>query len=586
MNLSLLPSPVVIVLTQTSVPLARRIIQDLPGGQIYGLSTRVTDADVFYEEFGPTLRELFTVGTPIIGICAAGILIRTLASLLNNKYLEPPVIAVAEDGSAVVPLLGGLHGVNDLARIIASRLEIPPGITTTGDIRFRTTLLNPPPGYILANPEDAKGFIANLIAGHTLKLIGDAPWLYESKLPIVTNGNLTIQVTEKNAQPSPSCLVYHPQKIILAIASNHSQNFATNHLKIDRELILTTLAEHNLAINAIAGIFCPLTDGANPSIIAIAKQLNRPLRFLHHEFRENAIVNATTIVAEILKTSTSEIIPIVSTPEITCLAAISTKIIHPQEYGQPRGKLTIVGTGPGDKMNMSPQVQTALANATDLVGYTTYLNLVSPLLPGQTRHDSDNRQELDRARFALDLAVTGKNVVLVSSGDPGIYAMATAVFEVIDTDNNPAWSTVEIEVAPGISAVQTAAAKVGAPIGHDFCVISLSDILKPWSIIAQRIEAAAAADFVIAFYNPVSKTRKQQLVQAQEILLRYRHPHTPVILGKNLTRSKEEVIIQTLAELNQEQVDMGTVIIVGSSRTKIIPRHDGGMWVYTPRWYD
>ena len=170
------------------------------------------------------------------------------------------------------------------------------------------------------------------------------------------------------------------------------------------------------------------------------------------------------------------------------------------------------------------------------MGYKFYLDLAGTLRFGQKRHDSDNREEIDRARFALDLAASGKSVAVVSSGDPGIFAMAAAVFEAIDFDAKPEWQGIDIRVAPGISAMQAAAAAIGAPLGHDFCVISLSDILKPWEVIEQRIAAAAGADLVMAFYNPISKQRIWQLARAIEILLQSRDPKTPVILGRNLGR--------------------------------------------------
>ena len=457
----------IVVLGQQSVPLAQRIKTVLPDAIVYGLVDRTTGVEVSYTNFGETLRELFAQGTAIIGICAAGILIRTLAPLLTNKFQEPPVLAIAEDGSAVVPLLGGLHGVNDLARQIAEHLQVAPAITTTGDLRFRTALLSPPPGYRLVNPDDAKTFIADLLAGATVKLEGEAPWLSQSQLPIVPNGQLTIQITQTPGNPSPSCLVYHPT-------------------------------------------------------------------------------------------------PLPHSP----------------------GKLAIVGIGPGSSEWMSPQVKALLHSATDWVGYSTYLNLVEPLRTGQPRHDSDNRVELERARLAIDLAARGRSVAVISSGDPGIYAMASAVFEVLDREANPDWAAIEIQVAPGISAMQAAAAQAGAPIGHDFCAISLSDILKPWETIAQRITAAAQADLVIAFYNPVSKQRTWQLTKAQELLLQVRAPTTPVVLARNLGRPGQATQVITLTELDAGAVDMRTIVLIGSSKTRTIPRPDGRAWVYTPRYYE
>jgi cobalt-precorrin 5A hydrolase / precorrin-3B C17-methyltransferase len=465
----------IVVLGQQSVTLAHQIKSVLPGAIVYGLVDRTTGVEVSYSNFGDTLRDLFAQGTAIIGLCAAGILIRTLAPLLANKFQEPPVLAIAEDGSAVVPLLGGLQGVNDLARLIAAHMQVSAAITTSGDLRFRTALLSPPPGYCLANPDDAKTFIADLLAGATVKLEGEAPWLTQSQLPIVPDGQLTIQVTELPGNPSPHCLVYHPT-------------------------------------------------------------------------------------------------PLPTSP--------------PPRLPTSLGKLAIVGTGPGSAEWMSPQVKTLLTQATDWVGYSTYLNLVEPLRTGQQRHDSDNRVELERARLALDLAATGRSVVVVSSGDPGIYAMASAVFEVLDREANSDWAAIEIQVAPGISAMQAAAAQIGAPIGHDFCAISLSDILKPWETIAHRISAAAQADLVIAFYNPVSTQRTWQLTQAKELLLQVRSPTTPVVLGRNLGRPRQTIAVITLAELDAGQVDMRTIVLVGSSKTRTLPRPDGGVWVYTPRHYE
>ncbi len=204
--------PAILILGETSIPVARQVQMALPEAVVYGLIKRTQSADFTYTNFGETVREFFQTGTPIIGICAAGILIRTLAPLLTNKWQEPPVLAIAEDGSAVVPLLGGLQGVNDLARQIASVWQISPAITTTGDIRFKTTLLSPPPGYQLVNPDDAKKFLSDLLAGEKVKLIGEADWLKNSNLPISSAAKLSIEIIDKNnlnlAKPSTDCLVY------------------------------------------------------------------------------------------------------------------------------------------------------------------------------------------------------------------------------------------------------------------------------------------------------------------------------------------------------------------------------------------
>ena len=554
----------VVVLSQNSVMLGRKITNTLPGAKLYGLVSRTNDVDISFTNFGETVRELFTAGTPIIGICAAGILIRTIAPILTNKGQEPPILAIAEDGSAVVPLLGGLSGVNDLARQIAEALNIKPAITTTGDIRFHTALLSPPAGYHLANPEHGKKFIADLLAGAKVKLEGTAPWLSESNLPIDENSELTIQITEKLGNFSYNCLVYHPAKIAIALTNPEPHTITQ---------IQEILKESNLAPAAVAGIFAPLQLANNSQLHSIAKALGVPIRFFPKSELTELILAAAGADAQIVSSST------------TIAVAISTQIINPANIGQPQGKLAIIGTGPGASQWMSPQVKEILAAATDLVGYKTYINLIGSLADGKCVHESDNRVEAERAYQALDLAAAGKYVAVVSSGDPGIYAMAAAVFEVLDQYNKPEWQTIDIQVAPGISAMQAAAATIGAPLGHDFCVISLSDILKPWEIIAQRITAAATSDFVIAFYNPVSKERTWQLAAAKKILMEHRKPHTPVVLGRNLGRKGEQVQVITLEELEPTLADMRTVIIIGSSHTRQI-QQDNNVWVYTSRRYN
>jgi cobalt-precorrin 5A hydrolase/precorrin-3B C17-methyltransferase len=276
---------------------------------------------------------------------------------------------------------------------------------------------------------------------------------------------------------------------------------------------------------------------------------------------------------------------LITSDNLTAIASTPLPI-DVNNIGQARGKLAIVGTGPGSENWMSKEVKEVLQTSTDWVGYKTYLNLVEPLRKNQQRHESDNRVEIERAKSALDLAATGRSVAVVSSGDPGIFAMAAAVFEVLEQENQPQWQSIEIQVCPGISAMQAAAAAVGAPLGHDFCAISLSDILKPWSIIAERIDAAAKADFAITFYNPVSKQRTWQLEKAKEIILRRRSPETPIVLARNLGRTGQFTEIKTLDRLRGEDADMRTVILIGSSQTRVITRPNNNTWVYTPRRFD
>ena len=250
--------------------------------------------------------------------------------------------------------------------------------------------------------------------------------------------------------------------------------------------------------------------------------------------------------------------------------------------GDPEpGTVTVVGLGPGAREWLTPEAQAALAAADDLIGYGPYLDRVAPN-PRQRRHASDNRVEAERAAFALDLAKRGRRVVVVSSGDPGVFAMATAVLEVSE---DPQWKDVPVRIVPGLTAAQAVASRVGAPLGHDFCIISLSDRLKPWEVIAARLTAAASADLVIALYNPASKSRREQLVHARELLLVHRAPQTPVVVGRDVGGPTESVRVTTLGDLDPATIDMRCLLIVGSSQTRSTVRADGTPLVYTPRHY-
>ncbi|MGH7045488.1 MAG: precorrin-3B C(17)-methyltransferase [Stellaceae bacterium] len=398
-----------VVLSDAGLATARQVCTALPDAVIHGLSGGVTGADATFSDFGRTVRQLFVAGVPIVAFCAASIVIRALAALLaepvfTDRRTEPPVVVVAADGSAVVPLLGGARGGNALAKIIGEALNTRPAITTTREHRFETADAAPP-----------------------------------------------------------------------------------------------------IAASAL---------------------------------------------------------------------------------GRGRGRLAVVGLGPGGGGALTTDAREALAAAHDIVGYAFYLRLAGPFAAWQRLHPSDNRAEMDRARHALALAASGGSVAIVSSGDPGIFAMASAVIEALDQSDDPAWRLIDLVVIPGISAAHAAAALAGAPLGHDFCVLSLSDNLKPWAVVEQRVASAAAADLVLAFYNPASRARPWQFGRTIEIVRRYRAPATPVVLGHDLGRAGERLRVLPLSELSPADADMRTIVIIGSSATRAFARADGGSWVYTPRRYD
>jgi precorrin-2 C20-methyltransferase / precorrin-3B C17-methyltransferase len=245
------------------------------------------------------------------------------------------------------------------------------------------------------------------------------------------------------------------------------------------------------------------------------------------------------------------------------------------------GRVDVVGLGPAGRDWLTPQALAVLAAADDIVGYGPYVDRVPPN-PRQRRHGSDNRVEAQRAEFALDLALRGRRVAVVSSGDPGVFAMATAVLEAAAGDER--FAAVPVDVIPGLTAAQAVASQAGAPLGHDYVVLSLSDNLKPWEIIARRLAAAAAADFAIAIYNPASSSRRQQLADARDLLLAHRDPATPVVIGRAVGTDEQQITVTTLGDLDPGQVDMRCLLIIGSSQTRVV-RTAGQARVITPRRY-
>jgi precorrin-3B C17-methyltransferase len=247
------------------------------------------------------------------------------------------------------------------------------------------------------------------------------------------------------------------------------------------------------------------------------------------------------------------------------------------------GKLAIVGLGPGPVEWMVPEANSVLEAATDIVGYQPYLDRV-PKHFEQNRYGNDNRLEIDRAREALAMAAQGRHVVVVSGGDPGIFAMAATVFEAIES-GDPCWRTLDITIVPGVTAMLAAAARLGAPLGHDFCAISLSNNLKPWAIVERRLRAAADGDFVVALYNPASKARPDQIHQAFALLRSCKSAATPVAFARAVGREDERVVATTLANADPSIADMSTLVLIGSSETRFVERPGRTPWLLTPRSY-
>jgi cobalt-precorrin 5A hydrolase/precorrin-3B C17-methyltransferase len=590
--------PAVVILSEAAASLGRRIATAI-GGELHGAAARVEEADVRFASAKDHVQALFAAGRPIVAVMASGALIRLLAPLVSDKHSEPPVLAVAEDGSSVVPLLGGHHGANDLARQIASVLGAHAAITTAGDLKFGVALDQPPEGYVLANPKRAKAVMAELVAGAGARLEGaSANWLTQSRLPFEQEARVTLTVTDQQKTSGELELVYHPKTLVLGMGCER-------HAKPEEAIALAeeALAKGGFVRDSLAAV-CSIDLKADETAIhAAAAHFGVPARFFTAatlEAEAPRLKNPSEVVfAEVgchgvaegaalaaVGASGELVVEKIKSKGATAAIARAADIVDPKTTGRARGTLFVVGIGPGSEGWRSPEVSRMVQASTDLVGYSLYLDLLGPLADGKTRHDFDLGKEEARVVHAMELAGEGKTVALVCSGDAGIYAMATLVFELFDKGGiTDGASRIEVQVSPGISALQAAAARIGAPLGHDFCTISLSDLLTPWEHIQRRVKAAGEGDFVIAFYNPVSMKRRTQLAYARDELLKYRPSSTPVILATNLGREGETVRTVPLGELNVDDVDMLTVVVVGSSESRTVTTGDGKTWVYTPRGY-
>jgi len=408
----------IVILGASALSTARRVQQRYPQARIHGLTGRVDKVDERYREFAEHLRGLYRAGTPIIALCAAGIVIRSLASALVEKGAEPPVLALAEDGSAVVPLLGGLAGVNRLARELGEWLAVAPAITTSGELRFGTCLLDPPAGYALADLQQGKRLVSDLLGGARLRVEGEAPWLAQTNLPLHAEGERCLRI-DVAAASGDDALLIHP-RLLLARCAEPSAELAAN--------LRAALAEAGLAEAALAALLVEGEGRSLPFAEQAAAELKVPLRFIDSTAARPKACYETAALSLHLAES----------------PAVATTL------GRPRGRLSVVGIGPGCADLLAPAVRRALDEAEDVLGYETYVSMAGPYREDQCLHASDNREELQRAAHAFELAAQGRRVVMVSSGDPGVFAMAAAVMEALEASSDARWQGVELEVLPGI----------------------------------------------------------------------------------------------------------------------------------------
>ena len=593
--------PVIICLSKAGFALAQRLAPHIDA-DIHGHALRCPDAPFHFGKARAHIANLFSSGRPIIGICAAGILIRAVAPHLRHKSSDAPVLAVAESGRHVVPLIGGHHGAITLSRQVSDILEADLAMTTAGDLRWQISLDEPPRGWRLANPGAAARVMPQLLAGDGAFLEGEAlPELSDWFEHLPRGDAVTLTVTRRQKMPAENQLVYCPQDIILGVGC--ARGAPAEDVS---EFVMRELQRADINAAAIAAVVTADIKADEPAIHALAAMLAVPVRV----FDRDQLAAETDRLKTPSQTVFEEI-GVYGVAEGAALAAAGADgmLIHPKAKsdtatmalakaesalahrlpGRKPGRVMLVGIGPGKPEWRTPEASQMIFGADELVGYDLYIDLLGAAAAHIPRRDFKLGEEEARCRYALEAAATGKDVAVICSGDAGIYAMGALVYELLDRDEDDGGVSasarrVAVVTTPGISAMQAAAARSGAILGHDFCAISLSDLLTPWEAIEKRIHAAGAGDFVVAFYNPVSRRRRTQLAQARQILMSYRSGDVPVLLASNLGRPEEDIRYRTLETLDIDEVDMLTTVMVGASASRHLALGRGDA-VYTPRGY-
>ena len=533
---------------------------------------------------------------------AIGAVTRLIAPLLIGKDKDPAVIVLDAHGKHVVPLLGGHQaGAEQLAMELAAELGGHAVLTGDANSQNRLALDSFGKGWgwrRSGSRDNWNQLMLTQAQGGKLLLLqhsGATFWQTTAAAQDVFDANANVDKARPaqltiGPQSSMSCS-WHPASLWIGIGCERDTS-----LSLLERAVAAALAEAGLAPEAVAGLASIDRKADETALLALAQAKDWPVRFFNADaLAEVDVPTPSAVVAKAMGTS--------SVAEAAALLAASNKgtllltkqIHHAQnaehgattiaisEANQPfapqRGELHLIGSGPGDLAFLTHDARAALARSAIWVGYDLYLDLLEPLRrPDQARLDGQLTRERDRCLKALELAQQGARVALISSGDSGIYGMAGLALELWLTQ--PPSDRPQFQVHPGLSALQLAAAKVGAPLMHDFCSVSLSDRLTPWSKIETRLKSAASGDFVVALYNPRSQERDWQLTRAIELLLEHRAHSTPVVIARQLGRAQEDIQLHTLKTLPVKEVDMLTIVLIGNSSSRLQDNH-----VVTPRGY-
>ena len=540
------------------------------------------DARLYDGKPGEALSAAWNECDSIVLFLATGAAVRLIAPLLEDKRRDPGVVCVDDSGRFAVALAGGhAGGANRLAGRVAESLGAMPVVTTASDSLDVPALdsLGERLGFRIEDGSDLSGVGAALVSGETVRLVSERRWpigpLPENVVPAEasleeTEPPLLVISDELLYVPRPS-VVYRPPSLLAGVGCSRGASAGEILALLD-----SALQEAGLSRKSVAALASIDMKSDEAGLLEAASSLGVPLRF--HAAGELAAVevpNPSPVVAEEVGTpSVAEASVLVSGAELLLEKRKSKNATVALGRLPVRGRLALVSLGPGDDALVPPLAREALAASELVVGLGQYVERVRHLLrPGTRVLTLPLGDEVVRAEEALAEARDGGSVALVSSGDVGVYAMASPALELAGED-------VEVVVVPGITAAQAASSLLGSPLGHDHCSVSLSDLLTPWEVILERIHAAALGDFVVSLYNPRSKGRDWQLGKVKEVLLEHRPPDTPVGIVRNAYREGQEVNLTDLSSLLPEEVDMLTVLVVGSSQTKVV----AGRMV-TPRGY-
>jgi cobalt-precorrin 5A hydrolase/precorrin-3B C17-methyltransferase len=538
-----------------------------------------SDGRLYEEKPKVALQRAWEECDGIVLFLAVGAAIRLLAPLLGDKRRDPGVVCVDDAGQFAVALVGGHNGgANALAERVADTLGAVPVVTTASDAMGVQALdsLGAELGFKPEEASDLAAVGAALVSGERINLVSDARWPLGPLPENVVRGERfeppSILISDRTADVPRPAVVYRPPSLVVGVGCSRGASAGEILGLLGR-----SLEEAGLSTKSVAYLASIEAKSEEAGLLGAAERLGVPPRFYAAtELSGMEVPNPSSVVEGAVGTP--------SVAEASVLRSGAELILEKRKCANAtvaigrlpvRGRLSLVGLGPGDEALIPPLAREALARSELVVGLGQYVERVRHLLrPGTRVSTPPLGEEIERAKMALDEARAGGSVALVSGGDVGVYAMASPALELAGED-------VDVTVVPGITAAQAAASLLGSPLGHDHCSISLSDLLTPWEAIEERVRAAAEGDFVISLYNPRSKGRDWQLGKVRKMLLEYRSPETPVGIVKDAYRPSQMVILTDLATLRTDEVDMLTTVIVGNSRTEI----RAGRMV-TPRGYE